>query len=92
MSNNPTTLTISDGTVTFTDQNGRTYTASDVEAEPGDAIGVEYRADGVWAVTGEGERLKRYPLRHGDDPHFTEMTAIITWPSPFLSDDGGSTP
>lgn len=80
MSNNPTALSIADGTATFTDGPGRTYTATGFTTGPGDFVAVEVGTDGVWLTVGED----RYPLRHGNDPHPTEMT-IMSWPpNPYL--------
>jgi len=75
MSDSLIALAMVDGTATFTDGLGRTYTASGISTAPGDVVGVEQQGDGMWLTVGD----KRFPLRHGDDPHPTEML-VTTWP------------
>lgn len=81
----PISMSIADGTATVTDGSGYTYTAHDVHVEPGDVTGMEnYGAGWYFVVKRDGEEVQRQPLRHGDDPHFTELTAFTVPPNPFL--------
>jgi hypothetical protein len=84
----PVSLSIADGTVTFTDRHGRVFTATDVVADEGDTLGVEWSAIGMHAtVTRDGEDVRRHPLRDTAGWHLTDIEAITVPPNPFLPDD-----
>lgn len=81
-------LTLVDGTATFTDDHGRVYTATDVVVQEGDIFGVEISLMGMYVTVQHGEEEeRRYPLRYGDNPHITELTTIMTWSNPLLPED-----
>jgi hypothetical protein len=81
----PVSLSIADGTVTFTDQHGRVYTATDVVIQDGDVAGVKISAMGMYAtVTRDGEEVGRYPLRDAAGWHLMDMQVITSPANPFL--------
>ncbi len=66
------------------DRHGRTYTAYGFTPEPDDRFGVEIAHDGEWLTLERGDVRQRFPLRHGDNPHWTDLAGIRVWPNPFL--------
>lgn len=85
-------MQVGDGAATVVDGHGFTYTAHyDTPIEEGDLVRIEWRADGAWfTIEHEGE-TKRYPLRHGNDPHYTELSVMLLWPNPFLPEGAPET-
>lgn len=82
---NTVSLSIVADRATFVDDQGRVFTATGVSVEPGDVTGVEIAGLGPWfVVQRDGVEVRRYPLCPGDDPHYTELTAMLMWPNPFM--------
>lgn len=80
----PVSMQFADGVAQVVDMHGFVYTATGVAAEPGDVFGVEWRADGWWFTVEHAGETARYPLRHGNDPHPTELTVMMLPPNPIF--------
>ncbi|MFE3229326.1 hypothetical protein [Nocardia sp. NPDC059228] len=85
MSNQPS-MAVVNGTVTFNDGHGNTFTAHGVEVDEGSAVSAEIAQDGVWFVVERDGERQRYPLRRDGEPHFTEMQAMQIPSNPFFID------
>ncbi|MFE2994183.1 hypothetical protein ACFXG4_04115 [Nocardia sp. NPDC059246] len=91
MSNAPS-LTIADGTVTFTDSYGYTHTATGIDLQPGDVVSAQMGGDGLYFVVERGDERQRHPLRLNGTWHYTDLRAILVPANPFLPDAGESNP
>lgn len=78
-------LSVTGGVVTFTNEHGHVFTASDVAVEPGDVTCVEFAGLGPYFVVQRDDvEVGRYPMRDSGGWHYEEMRAILTPPTPFL--------